>query len=177
MSGGRGVLVTLWVIASVLVYAPAAFARRPPGAHLGRGARPGPRVPAAKTPIDEFERMSPEQQRRALDRLPPGQRKQLQERLQRFNQLPPEQQRTLRNLYNRLHQLPVNQQESVRKAIDRFSKQAPDRQQAVRDELRAMADMPEQDRKARMASPEYRKRFSHREQGIVKDMLPLLSGR
>ncbi len=121
--------------------------------------------------------MSPEQQQRALERLPPGQRQKLQERLQRFNQLPPEQQRTLRNLYNRLHQLPANQQESVRKAIDRFSKQAPDRQQAVRDELRAIAALPEHDRKTRMASPEFRNQFSRREQGIVKDMLPLLPGR
>ena len=173
----RGLLVALPVIASVLFCQPAVFARRPPGAGLGRGVRPGTRVPAAKTPIDDFERMSPEQQQRVLERLPPGQRQKLQERLQRFNQLPPEQQRTLRNLYNRLHQLPVNQQESVRKGIDRFSKQTPDRQQAVRDELRAMAAIPEHDRKARMASPEFRNRFNRREQGIVKDMLPLLPGR
>jgi hypothetical protein len=177
----RGLLVALPVIASVVFYNPAAFARRPPGEHLGRGTRPPvsrtPRAPAAKTPIDEFERMSPEQQQRALERLPPGQRQKLQERIERFNQLPPAQQRTLRNLYNRLHQLPVNQQESVRKAIDRFSKQTPDRQQAVRDELRAMAAISERDRKARMASAEFRNRFGRREQGIVKDMLPLLGGR
>jgi hypothetical protein len=161
-----------WVAAALavaLLASPAASARRPPGARLDRS---GP-----KTPIDEFERMSPEQQQKALNRLPPGQRQKLQEQLQRFNRLPPEQQQTLRNLYNRLHQLPPNQQESVRKAINRFSEQAPARQQAMRDELRSMAALPEQDRTARMASQEFRDSFSRKEQGIVKDMLPVLPNR
>jgi hypothetical protein len=131
----------------------------------------------ARTPIDEFERMSPEQQQRALDHVPPGQRQRLQERLRRFNQLPPEQQRTLRQLYNRLHQLPPNQQESVRKAITRFSEQSADRQQAMRDELRSMATLPGQDREARLASKNFRESFSRNERGIVKDMMPVLPSR
>src|SRR5579864_2259527 len=81
----------------------------------GGGAVNAPRAPrtenqrlenAGKTPIEEFETMPPEQQQKALNRLPPAQRQQLQERLKRFNQLPPEQQQALKNLYTRLHQLP-----------------------------------------------------------------------
>jgi hypothetical protein len=151
---------TLLVIATLLVLNASAFARRPP-----------------KTPIDDFERMSPEQRQRGLNRLPPAQRTKLEERLQRFHQLPPEQQRALRNLYNRLHELPTNQQESVRKAINRFSDQAPKRQQAMREELRSMAALPAPDREARMASQEFRQNLSRREQGIVRDMLPLLPSR
>ena len=160
-----------WVVPAVvlaLLASPVAFARRPPGARSGHPA------PAAKTPIDEFERMSPEQQQRALNRLPPGQRQKLQQRLQRFNQLPSEQQQTLRNLYNRLHELPPGRQESVRSAINRFSEQTPDRQQLIRDELRSMAPLPERDREARMATQEFRKSFSRKEQGIIKDMMPVL---
>ena len=150
---------SLLVIAAMLLSNHSAFGRRPP---------------AARTPIDEFERMPPEQQHRALNRLPPGQRQKLQERLQRFHQLPSAQQATLRNLYNRLHQLPASQQESVRKAIQRFSGQSPDRQQAMRDELRSLAMPQEQARRQRIASPEFRQSFSRREQGIVRDMIPLL---
>jgi hypothetical protein len=157
----------LGVVALALLASPAALARRPPGTRSERAA-------GLKTPIDEFERMSPEQQQRALERLPPGQRQKLQERLQRFNRLPPEQRQTLRNLYNRLHELPAGQQESVRKAINRFSEQAPERQQAMRDELRSLSALPVQDREARMASGEFRNSFSRREQGIVRDMLPVL---
>ncbi len=168
-----------WVFTAVAVAlfaGPPAFARRPPGARSSHPATAA-KTPAAKTPIDEFERMSPEQQQRALGRLPPAQRQKLQERLQRFNQLPREQQQTLRNLYNRLHKLPANQQESVRKAINRFSEQAPDRQRTMRDELRSMAALSKQDREARTGSREFRNSFSRREQGIVKDMLPVLTGR
>lgn len=150
---------SLLVIAALLLCDLSAFGKRPP---------------AARTPIDEFERMPPEQQQRALDRLPPGHRQKLQERLQRFNRLPPAQQTTLRNLYNRLHQLPAGQQESVRKAIHRFSGQPPDRQQAMRDELRSLAMLPEQARAQRIASQEFRQGFNRREQGMMRDMLPLL---
>jgi hypothetical protein len=169
---GRALLATLSVMVGVLVFNPAAWARRPPGARGERGIQSEP-----KTPIDEFELMPPEQQQRALQRLPREQRQKLQERLQRFNQLPREQQQALRNLYNRLHQLPQKQQESVRKAINRLSEQAPDRQRAMRDELRTMAGLTEQDREARMANPEFRSTFSRREQGIVKDMMPVLPDR
>jgi len=155
---GRGILVIL----SMLMLNSAASARRLP--------------PAGRTPIDDFERMTPQQQQQAMNRLTPGQRQKFQERLQRFHQLPGEQQRTLRNLYNRLHQLPANQQESVRKAINRFSGLSPGRQQAMRDELRSMAPMPEQAREQRMASPEFRKAFDRREQGIIGEMTPLLPG-
>jgi hypothetical protein len=169
---GRSLPLALSVIGAIVFCSPSALARRPPGARSERGAKASP-----KTPIDEFERMSPEQQQRALERLPPAQRQKLQERLQRFNQLPREQQQTLRNLYNRLHQLPANQQEFVRKAINRYSEQAPDRQRAIRDELRSMAALSKQDREARTESREFRNSFSRREQGIVRDMLPVLPGR
>lgn len=118
--------------------------------------------------------MSPEDQRKQLDRLPPAQRARLRQRLERFNQLPPEQQRTLSNLYNRLHQLPPERQESVRKAINKFSQQSPDRQQVIRDELRGMATLPEKERRERLTSHEFRSRFSHKEQEIVRDMSELL---
>ena len=147
-----------------------AFARGPRRAfgQERRAARTG------QTPIDEFERMSPEQQQRALDRLPPGQRRKVQERIARFNRLPPPQQRTLRNLYNRLHQLPPERQDAVRKAINRFSRQPPERQDALREELRGMGALSEQGREARMASRDFKNRFSGKEQGIVRDMAPLL---
>src|SRR5438552_18846508 len=62
--------------------------RRPPA----RPPRP-PKVP--KTRVDEVLRMPPEEQRRALDRLPPEQRERLQKRMAAFKQLPPEQRSNL----------------------------------------------------------------------------------
>ena len=121
--------------------------------------------------------MSPEEQRKQLDRLPPAQRARLRQRLERFNQLPPDQQRTLSNLYNRLHQLPPERQESVRKAINKLSQQSTDRQQAIREELRGMASLPEEERRQRWASHDFRSRLSRKEQEIVRDMSELLPSR
>ncbi|HEV8038375.1 MAG TPA: DUF3106 domain-containing protein [Bryobacteraceae bacterium] len=131
----------------------------------------------SKTPIDEFMRMSPEERQKALNRLPPEQRSRLQERLRRFNQLPSEQQQTLRNMYDRLNQLPPQRQQAVRRSMNQFSKQTPDRRQAMRQELRGMAPLEPQDREARMASPEFREKFSEKEQGIIRDMADLVPPR
>jgi hypothetical protein len=129
---------------------------------------------AANTPIDEFERISPEERQKGPQRLPSAQRKQLEERLQKFNQLPAEQQQTLKNMYSRLNQLPPARQEVVRKSINKFSQEPGDRQQAMREELRGMAALPEQERQTRLASPEFRSKFSGKEQEIVRDMADLL---
>ena len=133
--------------------------------NIGRGAR---------TPIDEFETMSPQQRQKALDRLPPDQRQRLQERLDRFNQLPPEQQQALKNLYNRLHELPPERQDAVRNSINKFSQQPPERQQSIREELRNMAGMSAEQRKAQVSSPEFKQKFNKKEQEIVRDMSEML---
>ena len=129
---------------------------------------------AAKTPIDEFQTMSPQDRQKAMDRMPPAQRQKLEERLQKFNDLPVEQQRTLKNMYNRLHELPPGRQDAVRKSVNHFSEQAPDRRDAMRQELKSLSDLPEHDRTARMASKEFRSKFNHKEQDIIRDMSELL---
>jgi len=129
---------------------------------------------AAKTPIDEFQTMSPQDRQKALDRMPPAKRKKFEERLQKFNELPAEQQQTLKTMYNRLHELPPGRQDAVRKSMNQFSEQPVERRHAIRQELRGISGLPEQDRAARMASPEFRSKFSPKEQDIIRDMSELL---
>ena len=140
--------------------------------------RPGRSPNAAgrgtKTPIEEFETMSPEQRQKALNRLPPEQRQKLQERLDRFNQLPPERQQALKNLYNRLHELPPERQNAVRQSINKFAQIAPERQQAIRGELTNMANMPPEERRTYVSTPEFRQKFNKKEQEIVRDMSEVL---
>jgi len=171
---GRG---SILAVAALLV-APAGWAQKRAGAaKQPHGARVENPETTDKTPIDEFETMSPERQQQALDRLPPAERKKLQQRIEKFNQLPGEQQRALKNLYSRLHQLPPDRQNAVRKAMNKFGLQPVARQEAIREELRGMAPKPERERLARLASPEFRKKFSGQERDIVRDMSPLLSPR
>ena len=139
-----------------------------------RMGRPGAKAGSARTPIQEFETMSPAEQQKALDRLPPEQRQRLQQRLDRFNQLPPERQRALTDLYNRLHQLPPERQDAVRKSINNLSNQSPQRQQAIREQLRSMASMTPEERQAYISTPEFRGKFNKKEQEIVRDMSEVL---
>ncbi|HLK35018.1 MAG TPA: DUF3106 domain-containing protein [Terriglobales bacterium] len=146
-------------------------AEKPPKAKQPKGGK------NAETPIDEFMRMSPEERQKALNRLPPAQRKRLQERLQRFNQLPPGEQQTLKGMYNRLNQLPAERQQVVRRSLNQFTEQPGDSKQAIRQELKSLGQMSPQERDARMASPEFRARFSQNEQGIIRNMSELLPPR
>jgi hypothetical protein len=169
----RGSILALGALSLGLLLGPPARAqgRRAAGRIL-KNPRIAPKGP--RTPIQEFETLPPDEQQRALNRLPPAQRRRLQERLDRFNQLPEEQRRSLTNLYNRLHELPPERQNSVRKAINRLSEQPAERQQTIRRELRSIAALPADERKQRLDSPEFRSRFNKREQEILRDMAPLL---
>jgi hypothetical protein len=147
----------------------------PPAVHSpGRTEAHSAPDSGSNTPIDEFDRLSPEEQQQKLARLPADQRRRLEERLRQFNRLPFEQRQMLRNLYSRLHQLAPGQQATVHKAIDRFSKQPAESQQAIRDELRLLSALPEQERAARVTSRDFRQGLTRKEQGIVRDMMPLL---
>ncbi len=145
------------------------------GMNRPRPVRPERPTKAPKTPIDEFQTMSPEERQKALNRLPPKQRDEFEKRLQRFNELPPEQQRVLKNMYSRLNQLPAGRQEAVRKSMNQFFETPPDRRQAMREELRGLGALPESEREAHMASPEFRSKFSPAEQEIVRDMSELVA--
>jgi len=132
-----------------------------------------PKIP--RTPIDEFETMPTEQRQQVLNQLSRSERDKLQKRLAKFNALPAEQQQALKNLYNRLHQLPPEQEETVRKAINRFSSEPIERQRAIREELQKMAALSSREREQRLATTEFRKKYSRKEQGIIRDMNPLLT--
>src|SRR5450755_1512223 len=157
------VSVAALVLSLTLVPGVSAQGRRGGGMKT-RAPRPEKASKPAKTPIDDFEKMSPEERQKALDRLPPKQRQQVEERLKNFKELPPGQQQTLKNMYNRLNQLPPARQEVVRGALNQFAQQPADRQQAMRQELRGMAGLPEDERQTRLASPEFRSKFNGHEQ-------------
>ena len=162
-------------LVSLLAPAPlAAQGRRGMGMGRRPPARPERAQKGPKTPVDEFLRMSPEEQQRALDRLPPDQRERLQKRLEAFKQLPPEQRSNLGEQYRRLSELPPERQEVVRNAFKRFGNQPPERRQAMRQELRQLSDLSPEERQARLDGPEFRGKFNQHEQQIIKDMSHLL---
>ena len=77
-------------------------------------------VPLPAPAVERFLQMSPEERERALSKLTPERRQQVEERLNRLEQLPPEQVQRLRDLY------------------PAFMNLRPARRQAVRDEIKQL---------------------------------------
>lgn len=150
-----------------------ALAQRGSRGGVMRAPRPAA-GPSRANPIDEFETLPPEEQQKALGRLPAEERQKLQERLRKFNALPPQQQEALKALYNRLHQLPAERQQAVRSAIGKFAEAKPDRQEAMRDALRRLAPLQVKERQGELRSSEFRSGLSKKEQEIVREMSALL---
>ena len=148
------------------------------GRRMGMGkhstSRPQKAGKVAETPLEQFERMSPKEQQKALAKLPPERRRRMEGRLQTLRSLPPEQRSNLMAQYGRFSELSPERQEAVRNAWKEFGTQPPDRKQAMREELRSLGDIPAAERQTRLNNPEVRGKFSPQEQQILKDMSDVL---
>ena len=146
----------------------AGMGRRPPPPH----SQPVPQP--SRTPLEEFERMSPEEQEKALAKLPPERRQRMEERLRNLRSLSPEQRSNLMLQYGRFNELPPARQEAVRNAWKQFGAQPPKQQQAIRKELRRLAGMSPDKRQTRLDSPAFRRKYPSDEQQIIRDMADVL---
>lgn len=126
------------------------------GALLPAAAQVRPRRAAQGPPphvireVERLQRMSPEERRRELDRLPPARRRQIEERLGRLNTLSPD------------------QREQLRDRFQRFQRLTPERQAAVRDEIRRLRGLPPAERRRRLQ--DLRGRFSPEERDILEEV-------
>lgn len=171
------------LLALCLTASPSALAQGRRGMGMGRhpAARPERPVKAprpgrsdpVRTPIDEFQHMSPDQRQAALSKLPPERADKLRKQLQEYSQLTPEQQTVARERLEAFRNLPPERQAGMRKAFNSFSQQAPERQQAMRQELNQLRGIPEAERQARFSSPDFKGRFSGAEQKIIGEMSDL----
>ena len=125
------------------------------------------------TVLDRLERMSPEERRRALEKLPPQRRRQIEQRLERYNAMPPEQRERLRRQLSLFRSLPPERQEQTRQLFRRFTELPEDRQREIRRAARALRGLDEDRRKRRLESPAFRNRFSPEEQQLVRELLQL----
>jgi len=99
--------------------------------------------------------MTPEEREKALARLPPERRAQVEQRLNRLAQLPPEQRAELQQRYQAFQSLPR------------------DRQDAVRLELQSLRALPPRLRQRRLASPGFQREYSPEEQRLLRESLGL----
>ena len=147
--------------AAVLVLAEGLSAQRP-------AKRVGP--PPANGLIERLNSMTPEQRKRALDRLPPERRERVQRRLDNYNALSPEAKERLRDQYREFQKLPVEQQDAIRRSFRRLTELPQDRRPMVRREVVRLRQLTPEERASNMDNDHFRSRFSESERQIIRDL-------
>ncbi|HTS67057.1 MAG TPA: DUF3106 domain-containing protein [Candidatus Acidoferrales bacterium] len=136
------------------------------------GANPGG-GPRLSNPMNQFERliaMPPDKRDQVLEKLPPAQQTRLRERLDQFDKLPPQQKALRLELANRYFALPPEKQAAYARQVQAVNAMSPDRRQAVVRELRTLWRMPEGDRQERLASEDFKSRFSPSELQALNEL-------
>lgn len=99
--------------------------------------------------LDRFQRMSPEERQKELDKLPPERRQQIERRLERIQNLSPKQRERALERLQKLRDLP------------------PDRQHAVRQELKQLRALPPGERMNRLNQDS--EKFSPEELNLLRE--------
>lgn len=147
-----------------------------PGPAQNRQQGSGPRLLNGPTILDRLEHMTPEQRRRVLDRLPPWRRQRLEARLAQWESLPPQERERLRRQYDRFRALPPERQQAARNLFQDFASLPPARRRALRQEARRLSQMGDAGRQARMASQDFRGRYTPQEREILRALAELAPG-
>ncbi|HEY3823267.1 MAG TPA: DUF3106 domain-containing protein [Bryobacteraceae bacterium] len=117
-----------------------------------------------------LSQMTPEEREKALSRLPPAQRTNIEKRIEKFQTLPPAQQERQLDRLQRLNALSPQRQQQVRRSMRDLQDLPQDRKKAINQEARRLSRMPEDDRQNYLNSDEFHNRFSPDEQKIVGDI-------
>jgi hypothetical protein len=120
--------------------------------------------------VERLVNMDPEQRRKALQKLPPERRKQMEERLREYNGLTPEQRSKLQFQYRTFKGLSPEQQAHLRRLYQRFNNFPSERQGSLREEVQKMQTLSDAERRARMNSDEFRNRYNQREQALLAEL-------
>jgi hypothetical protein len=152
------------IVAMALVFGVGAVAQpaRRPGKRLG--------PPTANGLIERLNNMTPEQRKRALDRLPPERREKVQRRLDNFNALPQEEKDRLREQYREFQKLPAEKQDAIRRSFRQLTDLSQDRRPLVRREVMRLRRLTPEERASRMDNDNFRSRFSESERQIIQDL-------
>jgi hypothetical protein len=119
---------------------------------------------------ERLMQMTPEQRERALEKLPPDQQTQIRQRLERFDSLPALQRERRIQQYQQFSSLPPEKQRLVTKQIQALNRLPDDRRPLVLAEVQKLRRVPESERQGRLASGEFKAKFSPAEQQILSDV-------
>lgn len=117
--------------------------------------------------FERLDRMSPEQRRKALDRLPAERRQRIEEGLAQYRSMNPENRERLRNF----QKLPEEQRDSIRQNFRRMQELPQERRVLVRRELQQLRSLTPEERETRFQSEGFKKRFDANEQSLIRDTI------
>jgi hypothetical protein len=161
-----------FVFVALLAAGGVAFAQRPGPASKRPGAVTA-RPP--HTMLDRWNRMPADERKRLLDQLPPDRRSRLENRMHHFNELSDEQREELSERFQAFRRMPPETQERARQLFRQFNQLSDDRRTVVRNEFENLRGLAEGDRRARMNSDEFRKKFSSSEQEFLHDLASVMA--
>ena len=136
-----------------------------PKAGGGRILNPG-------NPVLRMMAMPPERREQMLEKLPPQQQVRLRQALDNFDKLPPAERSRQLGILNMYANLPPEKQAALTKQIQLFNHLPDDRITVVRPELVKLHRMSESQRSDRMASEEFRSKFTPAEQQMLAEISP-----
>lgn len=150
--------------------APAPRSTSAPVASAAKGAV-APPVAARASELDRWDKMTPVERQKVLDRLPVDRRKRLEEKFQMYSSLSPVEQQKLRQEYSRFRLMPPARQEVLRKLYKEFEQLPPVRRDQLRTEMQRLGKMSARDRRTRLASADFRTKYTLSEQRLIQDLL------
>lgn len=160
-------LSAMVAVIGILLCAEGVFAQQRP--RPGRSGRIGP-PPANAGMIERLNQMTPEQRKRALDKLPPERREKVEQRLENYNALPQDVKDKLSEQYQEFQKLPPDRQNAIRRSFRQLSELSDDRKPVVRRELNRLRRMKPEERGAAMESDRFRERFNESERQLLFDL-------
>lgn len=124
--------------------------------------------------IERLLRMSPEERRKFLERLPPWRRQRLEERLERYNRLSPQERQRIAERYEAFRKMPPGEQAEIRDLFRRLNKVPPQRRLELRWQARRLSMMTPEHRQLRMLSTWFARRYTPAERELIADMVRVL---
>jgi Protein of unknown function (DUF3106) len=136
--------------------------------------RPAANASTIRNPLNPGQRflhMTPEEQERFMEKANPQQQERLRQAIENYKRLPQPVKELLFRQYQVLNALPPAQQVLITRQIAAFNNKLPeDRRGVVKAEFLRLRQMAEADRTARLASDEFKSKYTPEERQILKDL-------
>lgn len=124
--------------------------------------------------LERLNNMTPEQRRRALERMPADRRQMLENRISNLNKVTPEARERLRKDFDHFQQLPPEKQEEARKVLRQIADLPEDRRRQVRGAVNHLRQQGSDVQQERVSSKAFAKRFTTDELRLIRSALSLL---